>query len=273
MATEAQMNANRANAQKSTGPTSDTGKARVSQNALKTGIYAESEVTKHENAEQLIQLTTEYYNQHQPATPEARQMVDELIQSAWRTRRINRGEARLWDYLFSQTESTPEDLREGHALFLASAHLARIERMLQSVSRRSRQIEDKLDKLEANQPEPAPAPQPEPEPAPQPEPEPEPAPAAAPVPEPPATAEPSTAQAPDFQTTSPEIGFVSSSGERFESEGEWRAFYRLSRRHPLNHRECPNCRLKGRNTFYCHFEPKRRGPSSDDGASESDNAA
>jgi hypothetical protein len=40
MATEAQINANRENAQKSTGPTSESGKSRVSLNAVKTGLTA-----------------------------------------------------------------------------------------------------------------------------------------------------------------------------------------------------------------------------------------
>jgi len=230
MATQAQMNANRANAQKSTGPSTDTGKARTSQNALKTGIYAESEVTKHENPEQLIQLTTEYYDQHQPATAEARQMVDELIQSAWRTRRITRGEARLWDYLYSQTENTPEHLREGHAFFLGNIQFARIERMLQSVSRRSRQIEDKLHKLEA-------------------------APVAEPQPEPPAPpAESSTAQPTESATTSPEIGFVSSGGFQFPTEAAWRLKFGLLPGHPLNHRDCPHCGSFGRERFNCKYE-------------------
>ena len=38
MISEAQVNANRANAEKSTGPTSEAGKAKVSQNAVKTGL-------------------------------------------------------------------------------------------------------------------------------------------------------------------------------------------------------------------------------------------
>ena len=227
MATEAQMNANRANAQKSTGPTSDTGKARVSQNALKTGIYAESETTTHEDSLQLVQLTTEYYDQHQPATPEARQMVDELIQCAWRTRRINRGEARLWDYLYSQTENTPEHLREGHVLFLGCVQFARIERMLQTLRRRTSQISAELEKLEAQQPKPAPAPQP---------------------------AESSTAQPTESETASPEFGFVSSSGEKFPSEAAWRAHYGLRPGHPVDHHDCRLCLPVGRTRKFCQFE-------------------
>jgi hypothetical protein len=48
MATEKQINANRKNAQKSTGPKTAEGKAAVSQNAVKHGLFAES-VIKGEN--------------------------------------------------------------------------------------------------------------------------------------------------------------------------------------------------------------------------------
>jgi len=348
MATQAQMNANRANAQKSTGPTSETGKAHASQNAFKTGIYAESEITRHEDPEQLAQLTAEFYADHIPSTAAARELVDNLIDSAWRSRRLRRGEARLYNHLYTKTEATPEEDREGHVLEIGLLHFLRLDRIRQTLHRNFTQTLDKLQKLETaparphetdpqaatagapdsstaqppeepptspefgfvssdqNSPsEPAPqqsvvaedqttpVPQPPPaEPAPdssttQPTEEPAASPAIGfvssdqksasepdrsdPAPEPPPgppSRESSTAQLAEEQPTSPETGFVSSSGERFASQNEWRAFYRLSKRHPLNHRECPNCRLKNRNTFYCHYEPKRRGYGTEDQASE-----
>jgi hypothetical protein len=48
MATQKQIKANWQNAQKSTGPKTDEGKAVVSQNAVKHGLFAES-VIKGEN--------------------------------------------------------------------------------------------------------------------------------------------------------------------------------------------------------------------------------
>ncbi len=44
MATEAQTNANRANSQKSTGPRTAEGKAAVSQNAVKHGLFGHEAV-------------------------------------------------------------------------------------------------------------------------------------------------------------------------------------------------------------------------------------
>ena len=56
MSTLRQIEANRRNAQKSTGPTSVTGKAASSMNALKTGINAKSFVLPYENVADLQQL-------------------------------------------------------------------------------------------------------------------------------------------------------------------------------------------------------------------------
>ena len=49
MATEAQINANRRNAQKSTGPRSPEGKAATSRNALKHGLCAEKHLLVDED--------------------------------------------------------------------------------------------------------------------------------------------------------------------------------------------------------------------------------
>ena len=68
MSTPRQIEANRRNAQKSTGPTSVTGKAVSSMNALKTGIHAESLLLPSENLADLDQLTADYYQHHQPAS-------------------------------------------------------------------------------------------------------------------------------------------------------------------------------------------------------------
>ena len=48
MASDAQIEANRANAQKSTGPRTAEGKAKVAPNAIKHGLLAEQVVVKDE---------------------------------------------------------------------------------------------------------------------------------------------------------------------------------------------------------------------------------
>ena len=59
MSSQAQLDANRLNAQKSTGPTSPEGKAVSSLNALKSGIDAHSEIIRDEDPAALEALTAE----------------------------------------------------------------------------------------------------------------------------------------------------------------------------------------------------------------------
>jgi hypothetical protein len=96
MSSQRQIEANRRNAQKSTGPTSATGKAVSSMNALKTGIHAKSLLLPSEKLADLEQLIEEYYNCHSPATPEARALVDENIYAEWLKRRLRAAETQLW---------------------------------------------------------------------------------------------------------------------------------------------------------------------------------
>ena len=69
MPTDSQIQANRRNAKKSTGPRSAEGKAASSQNALKTGIDAKSPVIRGEDHATLEALATRYHERFQPATP------------------------------------------------------------------------------------------------------------------------------------------------------------------------------------------------------------
>lgn len=118
MATQRQIEANRRNAQKSTGPTSVEGRAVSSCNAVKTGIYAKSMIIPGEDPAQLEALTAEYHHQFQPATPLARFLVDSLIDAEWQLRRFRTIEAQLW-LNESDTVRKSWDVEEDRALGLA----------------------------------------------------------------------------------------------------------------------------------------------------------
>ena len=96
MSSQAQINANRRNAQKSTGPKSLEGKAVCSQNALKSGIYAFSHVIRGEDQAELEALKAAFLEQHEPADPTQLALVDTLIAAEWTQRRLRRIEAELW---------------------------------------------------------------------------------------------------------------------------------------------------------------------------------
>jgi hypothetical protein len=98
MSSQRQIEANRRNAQKSTGPTSVTGKAASSMNALKSGIHAKSLVLPSEKLADLEQLIDDYYQRHLPDSPEARFYLDEVIHCEWLLRRYRTAETQMWAY-------------------------------------------------------------------------------------------------------------------------------------------------------------------------------
>ena len=103
MSTLRQIEANRRNAQKSTGPTSVTGKAASSMNALKSGIHAKSLVLPSEKLADLEQLIDDYYQRHNPDSPEARFYLDEVIHCEWLLRRYRTAETQMWQYQAQNT--------------------------------------------------------------------------------------------------------------------------------------------------------------------------
>jgi len=116
MPTEAQINANRLNAQKSTGPKSPEGKAASSLNALKSGIDAWSHIIPGEDPAELEALTAAFQLHYRPAGPTELSLVDTLVSTEWIQRRLRRIEAQLWNY---QVECLDKNLT--HADFIDAA--------------------------------------------------------------------------------------------------------------------------------------------------------
>ena len=98
MSSQAQLDANRLNSQKSTGPTSPEGKAVSSLNALKSGIDAESEIIRDEDPAALAALTAAFHLEHHPTGATQLALVDTLVSAEWIQRRLRRVEADLWKY-------------------------------------------------------------------------------------------------------------------------------------------------------------------------------
>ena len=98
MATPSQIDANRINAQKSTGPRTPEGKALSSQNAFKSGLDADSQFCYGEERADFYRLRVEYFTRFSPQSPEERFKVDTLIRNEWSLRRLFRAEAHLWEF-------------------------------------------------------------------------------------------------------------------------------------------------------------------------------
>ena len=92
-----QIDANRANAKRSTGPRSEEGKARSSKNALKHGLNSRSIVIWDEEYEQFELLRAGLEADFRPMSTIDRELVDRLAGLLWRLRRIPRLDAALLD--------------------------------------------------------------------------------------------------------------------------------------------------------------------------------
>src|SRR6266478_560411 len=119
MPTEAQINANRLNAKKSTGPTSPEGKARSALNALKSGIDAWSHIIPGEDPAELEALTAAFLQHYRPVDPVQLSLVDTLISTEWIQRRLRRIEAQLWNY---QVECLDKNLTRAEFIDISIQH-------------------------------------------------------------------------------------------------------------------------------------------------------
>ncbi len=93
MTTDAQVVSNRKNARKSTGPKTEEGKSRSSQNARKHGLYAQPPVVPGEEASAYREWLDEWNEHYQATGPAAAVLIEQAAQAAWRLRRCVRVEA------------------------------------------------------------------------------------------------------------------------------------------------------------------------------------
>jgi len=87
MATPAQILANRQNAERSSGPVTATGKARVLQNATKLGLFSVANFVRPEEQDIFNEFESGYIAELAPATSLEQTLAREIIHAAWRLRR------------------------------------------------------------------------------------------------------------------------------------------------------------------------------------------
>lgn len=168
MASEKQIAANRANAQKSTGPRTAAGKLRSSLNALRHGLYARRFIISTEDDAVFRDFSRQIVDENQPSNVNELQIVETMIHAAWRRRRISEiiqariNEAvqqaiaqnpdaatdavRLTQLATSQIETAAPSLlrQEAHEFRLAGIYersLARLQSMRRAAAREKQRIE------------------------------------------------------------------------------------------------------------------------------------
>ena len=107
MATPAQIAANRANAQKSTGPRSVEGKSASRFNALKHGIDAVSVIIPGEDSAEYEALAADYRDEYRPQSASESFHVDTMLRADWLKRRMEIVEADLYRTIMIESPGNP----------------------------------------------------------------------------------------------------------------------------------------------------------------------
>jgi hypothetical protein len=97
MVSNKQLEANRANAKKSTGPRSQSGKARSRLNSRKHGLTAKMLIIVGENADEFDQLRAALMDEYDPQSVLVCELVERLAGILWRLRRVPFFEAAIMD--------------------------------------------------------------------------------------------------------------------------------------------------------------------------------
>ena len=265
MATIPQMEANRLNAQKSTGPRSAEGKASSRFNAFKHGAYARARIIPGEDEADFTHISEDYVHDLRPEGVVELRLVDTLIHCDWEQRRIPVLEAAVIAALVAKQEDSPHAL--GAALIEDASGpnaLQKLHRRRQAANREWFRAYNDLRKVQserlscpANPDPPAAEPAATPEPTPPPaEPtsarnEPNPAPMAPPAPQAPnpQPLTPNPQPPPPTPAPAPVPPTVA-------SKTVPRGFNPNNPHHPPIEL-CPNCTSKGAIQDRCFFQPRQ----------------
>src|SRR5215472_15508277 len=112
MTSEKQLEANRRNALKSTGPKSDEGKAKSSMNALRHGLTAGQAVLPHENQDDYEKLREGMLASYAPENTAEQALVEELANAYWRLMRLHRVDKLYWAQLGGSYNRGDEGISE-----------------------------------------------------------------------------------------------------------------------------------------------------------------
>jgi len=219
MATEKQIEANRLNAEGSTGPRSAEGKARSRFNALKSGIDAQSILLPGEDPAALLALRAEYYEHHQPVTPDERDTLDAVIQAVCLMRRFRVLETQLVQHELANTPDLDRAAPLGHIFSHASHKFVYLQSRMNSAERSFHRNQDRLERLKSHRPPIEDAPEPDPAPTP-------------PPPQPAETTPPA-----------PKLGSFPDSPTEIP----------VPPHHPTDPKDCPSCRHLGKISPSCNY--------------------
>jgi hypothetical protein len=157
MATPAQIAANRANAQMSTGPRTLEGKASSSLNALKHGADSASVILPGEDPALYERIADSYYSEIAPRSVLEEYQVDTLVRADWQRRRLKRIENNLYRQLLAEGTNPDEidvtilrDSATGKLLLKIWSQIASIDRAHHRAANEIRRLRRERAAVEAD---------------------------------------------------------------------------------------------------------------------------
>jgi len=149
MTSRAKVEANRKNAQKSTGPRTPSGKAVASMNALKHGLCAHTPVVPGEDPAEFAQFAAGWVDHLQPSDPHQTSLAEQLILAAWQLKRVPLLRAGLIaEQMYWETKRS-EPIHPWSMSSEAHARLSRIDRHQVVLERTFRQCLQELKELQS----------------------------------------------------------------------------------------------------------------------------
>lgn len=121
MMTQPKFDANRANAQHSTGPQTPEGKAAVSQNATKHGMTARKLTLAPEELAELETLTESFREAYEPQTAAESALLRRMVEYFWRGKRALAVERALFNQCACELAAERDDLTYDDAMALMFA--------------------------------------------------------------------------------------------------------------------------------------------------------
>ena len=118
MSTTAQINANRQNAQKSTGPWTAEGKAAVSQNAVKHGLFADEAVISGEDPAVYEDFHDKFFADLAPVGMTESVLAERVVSLSWRLKRAERMQNEVFDDMIGRKVTNNPARRERECYYV-----------------------------------------------------------------------------------------------------------------------------------------------------------
>jgi hypothetical protein len=130
MASQAQFTANRTNAKQSTGPKTEAGKQKSSENAVKHGFYSKSFLIREDEREDFEHLRNNLGITYRPEDGLACDLFHQLLHAAWNLHRLRRMESEIYLKCDSPFRD-PATLAELDAIRRHKGHFERVHHRVQ----------------------------------------------------------------------------------------------------------------------------------------------